>query len=59
MPYGYALIWSDRRRNRLLRWTPDSGALSVISEANHLRDPYGVAADGACALRRNERRADR
>jgi len=44
MNLDYAMVWTDRRKNRLLRWEPGSSQVTDISPgSNHLRDPYGLA----------------
>lgn len=50
MGLGYSLYFTERRKNRVVRWTPDDGrAIVVAGEGNgsdptqSLSDPYGLA----------------
>ena len=50
MAFGYAVYFSDRPGNRVIRWDPDSGSADVVAgesadgaEDQKLKDPYGLA----------------
>jgi hypothetical protein len=50
MPFGYAIYFSERKKNRVLRWNPDSGEVRVVAgesgggeASQRLNDPYGLA----------------
>lgn len=50
MPLGYALYFSERKKNRIVRWDPDSGETRVVAggagsgdPSQQLNDPYGLA----------------
>lgn len=53
MSFGYAIYFSDRKRNRVVRWDPDNGDVDIVAGANgdqdpsqQLSDPYGLAFSG-------------
>ena len=52
MGFGYGVYFSERERNRVVRWDPDTGEADVIAgepadgdKTQTLRDPYGLAFD--------------
>ncbi len=53
MTYGYQIYFSERIRNRVVRWHPDSGAVAIVAgdgatgpeDDQQLHDPYGLASD--------------
>ncbi len=53
MAYGYRIYFTERAKHRVVRWDPDTGAVSTVAGAEaaagvadqQLRDPYGLAID--------------
>jgi sugar lactone lactonase YvrE len=51
MTYGYSIYFTERLRNRVMAWSPDSGELAVCAggadrqNGDALREPYGIAVD--------------
>jgi sugar lactone lactonase YvrE len=52
MSFGYALYFTERSRNRVIRWDPDSGDTDIVAGEpadgkpdQLLSDPYGLAFD--------------
>jgi sugar lactone lactonase YvrE len=52
VPYGYAVYFTERAKNRVVRWEPDSGDVDVVAgepadrdPSQSLNDPYGLAFD--------------
>src|SRR5262245_10980186 len=52
MAFGYAVYFTERARNRVIRWEPDTGHVDVVAGdpangdlSQKLRDPYGLTFD--------------
>jgi hypothetical protein len=52
MGFGYGVYFSERGRNRVIRWDPDSGQTDIVAgepkdqdRTQKLNDPYGLAFD--------------
>lgn len=52
MAFGYGVYFTDREKNRVVRWNPDSGETDVVAGEptdgapdQRLRDPYALAWD--------------
>ncbi len=52
MAFGYSVYFSERPKNRVVRWDPDSGATQIVAgegpsddRDQSLNDPYGLAFD--------------
>jgi DNA-binding beta-propeller fold protein YncE len=52
MAFGYAVYFTERAKNRVIRWNPDSGDADVVAgepadgdKTQTLKDPYGLAFD--------------
>ncbi len=52
MAFGYAVFFTERSRNRVIRWDPDTGDVEVVAgepvdgdPSQELNDPYGLAFD--------------
>src|SRR5262245_3377963 len=50
MPLGYAIYFTERIKNRIVRWNPDTGETRVMAggprsgdSSQDLNDPYGLA----------------
>jgi sugar lactone lactonase YvrE len=54
MGYGYNIYFTERVKNRVIRWNPDSDLVKIVAgegvtglgKDQHLHDPYGLAIDG-------------
>lgn len=57
MAFGYEIYFTERAKNRIVRWEPDSGSADVIAgeppqaeQDQTLNSPYGLAFDGTGTL---------
>lgn len=57
MAYNYKVYFTERPKNRVVRWDPDIGSVDVVAGGNaahgpdqELHDPYGLAIDATGAL---------
>lgn len=56
MTFGYAVYFTERAKNRVVRWDPDSGDIDVVAGESsgepdqRLKRPYGLAFDSGGSL---------